>query len=152
MSGTKTLRARSDLPAKERWCDRNKLVMCLGRSHCRVLHPSYGSTLFDRLLVVPRGLTKVYFYPIMYVSSHWKMCPLVMLCCFVCHTARSCIPDIQLLFEHSISFIPCNSCTPGSMLVGCTLHGILGVDNGRAYQYAEKKTLWLHDGFIPMLN
>ena len=38
------------------------------------------------------------------------------------------------------------------MLVGCTLHGILGVDNGRAYQYAEKKTLWLHDGFIPMLN
>jgi hypothetical protein len=34
----------------------------------------------------------------------------------------------------------------------CTLHGILGVDNGHAYQYAEMKRVWLHDGFIPIPN
>ena len=34
--------------------------------------------------------------------------------------------------------------------VGRTLHGIPAVEDGRAYQYAEKQMFWLHDGFIPM--
>ena len=36
------------------------------------------------------------------------------------------------------------------MSLACTIHGIIGVDNGRAYQYAENKRFWLHDGHLPM--
>ena len=36
------------------------------------------------------------------------------------------------------------------MSLVCTIHGIVGVDNGRAYQYAEKKRFRIHDGHLPM--
>jgi hypothetical protein len=36
------------------------------------------------------------------------------------------------------------------MSLACTIHGIIGIDNGRAYQYGEKKRFWLHDGHLPM--
>ena len=36
------------------------------------------------------------------------------------------------------------------MSLVCTIHGIVGIDNSRAYQYAEKKRFWIHDGHLPM--
>lgn len=36
------------------------------------------------------------------------------------------------------------------MASACSIHGVLGILNGRPFEYAPKKTFWIHDTYLPL--
>jgi len=39
---------------------------------------------------------------------------------------------------------------PSIMASSCHFHGVIGISNGRSFNYAPKKTFWKHDGVLPL--